>query len=290
MVKSKWELFEKFINKVLKDLASDVLVRRNQYLIGKRTKKHRKIDLLIQRQVGHSWINIAIEYQDLKNPMDVTSIKKTIELFQDVAVNMGIIVAANGFTREARAVGENAKLKLYDLADTDNHNWNISLEVPTLCYVQNLEKFNFSIEYPSNKLVPIEDSYMLYNQQGEQLGFVRDLIAAWWTQTDHGFAAGYHKNIDCIPEEKFILVNKELIQVKIKANVHVEEFIYLKEWLIEEISEFEERTNDKIKTKNFMTEDIDLEDLKNNCGKIKDVSSLAIKPFFRTAIKACNNF
>lgn len=289
MAKNKWEIFEKFVNKILKDLTSDTLVQTDQSLQGERTKQSRKVDILIQRPVGNYCINIAIECKDFKSPVNVASVEETIELFHDVGVNMGVIVAANGFTSAAQTVGERAGLKLYNLTDTDNHNWKASLKIPTLCYVKNLKKFNFSITYPRTNLIQAKNSYMLYDNQGEQLGFIQDLIVAWWTQADHGVATGVHKNIDVIPQEKFLLVNQELIPIKVKANIHVEELAYLKEWSIEEISEFEEQENEEIKKKNFMTETVHFEDLKNNWRKVKGTFSLFIRPVIRANVRTFNN-
>src|SRR5690242_18020929 len=101
MSSEKWKKYEELVAKVQTDLAPNASVRLNQKILGRISKRKRQIDVLVQQSIGNYHVNIVIECKDFKKPLTVKQVEATIGLMQDVGANVGVIVAANGFTKSA---------------------------------------------------------------------------------------------------------------------------------------------------------------------------------------------
>jgi len=287
MANKKWKIFETLVAKVQADLAPDASVRLDQKILGKISKRKRQIDVLVQQNIGNYPVNIVIECKDFKKPLTVKQVEATIGLMQDVGANIGVIVAAHGFTKSALAVGKNAQLKLYKLIDAGNHDWKTDIGLPAVCFVKNLNQFNFVITYLGNDRIPIDHSRMLYNNQGQELGFAEDVLVDWWLTDQNEIPAGVHESVDFITSDIFFLIEDKLFPVKFSASLLVEEIIYFRRWPLTAISGFEDQTNKEIITRGFTLGNLTIDELKNNWIKIKDARELSIKPVITMHITTC---
>jgi hypothetical protein len=283
----KWETFEKLVARVQEDLAPGVSVKLNQKLPGRNSETSRQVDILVQKMVGNYCVSIVIECKDHKRPVNVKQVEATIGLIKDVGANIGVIVASSGFTKAALTTGKNAGLKLYKLIDTDNHSWKVDVKIPSVCIVRNMKSFNFRIEYFSNGPIPVDHSYMLYDQQRQELGLAQDLLVDWWRNEGDQIGLGYHENVNFITSEVFLLIDNELVPVRFKANFQAEEIVYFRKWPLAKMSGFEDQINKNIETRGFTTSDFNLEDLKNNWEKVEDIRNLAIQPVITMHITIC---
>jgi len=281
MSKKKWKIFEELAAKIQTDLAPDAIVRLDQKIIGKITKRKRQIDILVQKKIGNYLVNIVIECKDFKGPLSVKQVEATAGFMQDVSANIGVIVAANGFTKAAVAVGQNAGLRLYKLIDTGNHDWKTNVTLPALGVVKNMKDTSFNIKFPleiKNPTTYCHQPMMVYNSHKKELGLIHDLLVSWWMSEKNVLPIGSHKNIEFIESETFFLIENELVAVKLSVNLVAEEVLFFMQWPVAEISGFEDQISKKTETTRFSLHKPSLEDLKKNWVRIKERSELAIEP------------
>lgn len=134
-------------------------------------------------------------------------------------MNVGIIVSAKGFTKAALAVGLHAGLKLYKLVDTGNHDWKAEVGIPAVCFVRNLARFNFVIGYLESRRIPLDHSFMLYDDNNNEIGLAQDILVDWWLSEDNEISIGYHEKIEFIKGKLFLLIDGSPMPIDIRANL-----------------------------------------------------------------------
>jgi len=231
----KWKAFEDLVAKVQADLAPEASIKVNQRILGRVSRRKRQVDILVQKNIGNYLVNILIECKDKKRPVDVKDIEATIGLIKDVGANIGVIVAAKGFTKAALAVGADAQLKLYKLIDTGNHNWRSDISIPAVCFVKNLRQFSFNIHYLGTGPIPLNHSMILHNNQREEIGSATDILMNWWVKENNEIPIGIHENIEFITTDLFLLIDDKPFPVRFTANLLVEEIIYFRKWPLKDI-------------------------------------------------------
>jgi hypothetical protein len=278
----KWKKFEKLVAKVQRDLSPNALVLWDQYLQGKKTKVKRQIDILVKQNVGQFELLIAIDCKDEATPIDVKAVEETIGLFQDIEANKGAIVSAKGFTKAAKNLARNTGIELYCLIDSGNHDWKTIISIPIIFDYKIIKNYSYSI------LGPIPKNFDCANHQGLELftedfqfvGTIHDVLVNLWKERRLPYTQGTHKGIQIYDNLVNIKFNNDFFKVKILVNIEVDREFYLQMLPLKEILGFEDQLRGGIITKGFTTSEIELNNIKKNSKKIKNVEDLAIKPIF----------
>ena len=278
----KWQKFEKLVAKIQTDFVPNAKITLNKKIIGLVSGEEREIDIFIEDKVGMYEIKIAVDCKDHKRPLDVKEVEACIGLMKEINPHIGVIVSASGFTKAALKVGQNAKLKLYKLIDTDDHEWKSEVALSAVCYVKNLSSFQliFDLSGSTSLCIPYPvEEIMLYNSNFEEIGTACDLLFKWWENNNGNLSKGDYEQVHFLEDEMYIKSENNYCCIKITTNLSVEERIFYRNWPITNISGFEDQLEKgKVISKGFTLQNFNIEKLINNWDEIVDVGKLAIKP------------
>lgn len=287
MTKAKWKKFEELVAKVQSDLAPNNAVLVDQKILGKITKRKRQIDILVRERIGHYEVLIAIECKDFKRPLNVKSIEAAKGLFEDVGAHIKVIVSASGFTKAAMRVGEHADIRLYKLIDTGEHDWKTEIALPSICHVKNLGPFQFVINYLGTGPIPASHSFLLHDNNHNELGEASDLLLNWWEENHENVPAGERQPVNFINTNVLVSSNGMFFPVNISALITVETFIFYRNWPIAAMSGFEDQIEKGIETRGFTLSNFNIDELKNNWIKISSETQAPNKPIITLGIVTC---
>lgn len=102
-----WRRYETDIRDAINAM-DDSRVRHNVIMKGALSKVDRQIDVLIERDVAGSPIQIAVECKHYRNPLGIGKIDEFVGKLADLQVDRGILYALNGLTSGAKARAERA--------------------------------------------------------------------------------------------------------------------------------------------------------------------------------------
>ncbi|HEX8853934.1 MAG TPA: restriction endonuclease, partial [Pyrinomonadaceae bacterium] len=87
MTDNKWKKFEDLAAHIQRRLSPEAVVRQNEYILGKRSKRKRQIDITVRKEVRPYELLIVIDCKDYKRPVDVKDVESFIGLTKDVGAN-----------------------------------------------------------------------------------------------------------------------------------------------------------------------------------------------------------
>jgi Restriction endonuclease len=118
-----WQEFEDVIESLHRKLHPSAVVKRNDFLLGRDSKKMRQLDLSLRYHLGPNQLLIVVEAKRHGRKIGIDEINAFAAKIKDVGANLGIMVAERGFTQGARNVAERENLKIYTLRDTQKAGW-----------------------------------------------------------------------------------------------------------------------------------------------------------------------
>lgn len=269
---NKAKAYEELTAEIHKKLTPDAIVKTNQKIFGAFSLTKRQLDVIIETPSEST----IIECKNYKRPLHVKNVESILSHMDDVKAQKGMIISANGFSVSAlRRLSSHPHIKPFKLIDTGGHDWKSTVSLPSACIVKNLVQFSFVIDYKNPIFpIPINDSFMLYDDNGTKIGESYDLLLKWWVTENHDILTG-HQSIYFASGETNFLVGEKLIPVEITANIEVEKIIYFRNWPLAEISGFQNQINHEIETRGFTTASLSIDELKNNWTKINDIEGLS---------------
>ena len=289
MTTPKWKRFEDIAAKIQQDLSPKASVTQNDRIIGINSGVAREIDIAIRKNVGQYKLLIVIDCKDYKRPIDLKNVEEFIGLVEDVKANKAAMIGAMGFTEAAKSRADKAGIDLHRIINTDPHEWQMYVTIPTLVDYRELSGFSlgfsssspgFSIEYQDFRFMPI------YGENQELIGTVNNVLSELWNNGKISTDQGRHKSIPLSNVPTYIRSEGIFHKVDIKADVVVVQRLYFGQLPIEEIK----GVSDEIKggiifTNSFTTAGINIQDVSEKWHKINSVNELAIKPTLVVGLK-----
>src|SRR6266496_913807 len=110
-----------FIEKELAPLG--VKVTESAELSEAADSSEREIDILIETEINHHPVRIAIECRDHKPPQDVTWIDAIIGKYRDLKIHNIVAVSKSGFTRSALEKAARVGIRALTFEQVFETNW-----------------------------------------------------------------------------------------------------------------------------------------------------------------------
>jgi Restriction endonuclease len=277
----KWKRFEDIAAKIQQELSPATSVIQNDRIMGRNSGVTREIDISIRKTVGQYKLLIVIDCKDYKRPVDVKDVEEFMGLAEDVAANKAAMIGAMGFTEAAKTRAEKAGIDLHRIIDTDPHEWQTYVTMPTLVDCRELSSFNlrftstspgFSMEYQDFRFMPI------YDEKGERIGIVNNILSELWSRGGISTEQGCHKGIPLANVPTYIRSKDIFHKVDIKAEVVVVQSLYFGQLTVEEIKGMSDEIKGGIFTTSFTTAKISIKDVAEKWHKINSVDELAVEP------------
>jgi len=205
---------------------------------GKSQAFLRQIDVIVRKKVGQSDLFTAIECKDTKKPANVKDIEESIGIFQDVGAHKGAIVSAAGFTEAAKRRGAQAGLKLYRLVDAEDHDWKAFIAIPVLCDFRGIKSYQLTFSSGPDPLVipPIDPiDIVLFDENKQRLGTTMELLFNRWNHLEPPVEPGEIRDLKLGEGTTYLLYNDTYCEVIVKANIIVEQKLYLGNLPLEKI-------------------------------------------------------
>lgn len=165
--------FQKLIKLLESQLASEnVKIEESKLLRDKRSGEPREIDILIQTEInGHS-ISIAVECTDRTRKAGTPWIEQLKGKYDALPVDKVIAVSKSGFSKPAKKVAKDCKIKLLTLEEAINEDWLKSVKHPweiklTTVYFKSI---NVNYGLSQNLFEKDRDNISVFNKEGENLG------------------------------------------------------------------------------------------------------------------------
>lgn len=287
MDRSKWKRFEDLAAQIQKSLAPYASVIQNDKILGRNSGVYREIDIAIRKNIGQYELLIVIDCKDYKKPVDVKGVEEFIGLVKDVGANKGALIAAMGFSEAAKNRANSAGIDLHRLIDTDPHEWQMYVTIPTLIDYRQLSKFDLKFSFTGQFAVETQDFRftMIYKENGEPIDLITNLLSKRWEDGTIPTEPGWYEDVILIPEPTFILSEGKLCHVNIKAGVLVEQHLYFGQHPISDMKGISDEIKGGVKTMSFTTAPFCIDEVQKNWQKIDTVDDLAVKPVLSFMLK-----
>lgn len=288
MTDPKWKRFEDIAARIQRDLSPGASVTQNDRIMGRNSGVLREIDIAIRKTVGQYNLLIVIDCKDYKRPVDVKDVEEFMGLAEDVAANKAAMIGAMGFTEAAKTRAMKAGIDLHRIIDTDPHEWQMYVTMPTLVDYREFSRFSlrvsstspgFSVEYQDFRFMPI------YNVKNERIGIVNNLLSELWSKGAISTKQGRHKDIPLADGVSTYIQSEGLFhEVDIKAEVLVVRSLYFGQLAIEEIKGMSDEIKGGVYTKSFTTANISIKDVAEKWQKIESVDELSVEPILEVGL------
>lgn len=283
-----WKEFEDLAASIQRELAPEATVTTNAKLPGRRSQAERQVDILVEQRVGQFDLRIAIDCKDHKDPVDVKDVEAVIGLIDDVAVNKGAIIAANGFTPAAKKRGTDAGLDLYRLIDAANHKWRSYVTIPAVTKDCRLGKCNFKIQFTRYGAVEERDlqHMSVIRADGSLIDYGRNLVLDRWEDKSIPHSPGDYHDLPLVSESTFLRSSRGPLPVRITFNINVFEVIHFGQLPLSEIRGFCDEVKDGMITTGFTTGDFNFETIGRQWQQIASIKQLAVKPMIALTVSS----
>lgn len=124
-----WQRFEALTRRIQQDLAPSARVTHDEQLTGKSGAEH-QCDVVLRAPVGQLEFMCVIECKDHNEPVGSEVMRSFIGKIADLRVHQGIMVAAQGFTKDARKLAREHDIKAYRLIDAASVRWRHEALLP----------------------------------------------------------------------------------------------------------------------------------------------------------------
>ena len=96
-----WKDYESEIFKIFKDSYPKARISFNKRLMGRYSKTHRQIDVLIEGYIAGKKIKIVIDGKLYASNIDVKDVEEFISMVEDVEADQGILITSKGYSEAA---------------------------------------------------------------------------------------------------------------------------------------------------------------------------------------------
>lgn len=186
MAKASEEL-EKLVQRIQQELAPNARVIHNVKIMGRRSRVHRQIDVLVTQQVGQYEIRIVIDCKDYKHPVDIKGVEEFYGLLEDVGGQKGVLVCPSGFSEAAKIRARDLQIDLYSPVDTEPHKWQVFPSIPAIVEWRGVAiSFGVRCSYPAPFIMPHDffSSVVAFDEVGNELGNPVQRLLSRWNECD----------------------------------------------------------------------------------------------------------
>jgi len=228
--KIKWKKFEDLAARIQQSLSPEAEVKQNEYILGKRSKRQRQIDIALRKSVGQYELLIIIDCKDNKRPVDVKGVEGFIGLTKDVGANKGAIISAKGFTKSAYRRAIDAGIDLYTLVDAEAEEWQSYFTVPVLLDLRSFTErsFHFSGLEPGANIEIQGKKFLttyLYRENGDVIDSIHNLFNRKWQDGFFPIEPGEYDNLELVEGQAFLKGNNQLQPVNVMVRFTVEKIL-----------------------------------------------------------------
>jgi hypothetical protein len=142
---STWQQLEEVVEKLQRQFHKNARVKRNDFILGRKSNTKRQIDVSIRYELGTSSLLIIVECKRRKAKVDAPQMEAFIAKMSDVGAHQGIVVSERGFTRGAKNLATGRGVEIYTLRDTQKANWHANLRIRFFVEAYTLHVFSFAI-------------------------------------------------------------------------------------------------------------------------------------------------
>ncbi|HSY52242.1 MAG TPA: restriction endonuclease [Thermoanaerobaculia bacterium] len=131
MSEPEWRKFEALTSRIQAELAPDAAVTLDEKLVGRSGVAH-QCDVVVRSKVGQLPFVCVIECKDYSEPVGLDPVRSFAARLQDLQVNQGVVVAARGFTTDAKQFARSQRILTYTLVDAETVKWSDQALLPVL--------------------------------------------------------------------------------------------------------------------------------------------------------------
>jgi hypothetical protein len=187
----QWKRFERLTQKIQQQLAPDARVCRNETVVGKSGALN-QLDVTLRSPVGQYEFFCVFECKDWNSRVDIDTVRAFQTKVDDVQAMQGVMVSAQGFTREAHKLAEAQNIRLYRLVDAESENWNeaalipitlgqIYLKMSSLQIIDTRTNQSIYLKDASGKLAPEEKVYLFEKRRNRYIR-IRVFLEERWDE------------------------------------------------------------------------------------------------------------
>ena len=177
-----WQIFEKLACNVQRDLSPNADVTHNENIRGKSGILN-QCDVVIRSKIGTIDFLGVIECKDHESKIGVEVIRGFKAKLDDIGAMKGIIVSAEGFTKNAYQYSKEHGIDAYLLVDANSIKWNKHALVPlVLCdvYLSSCACSNHHIH--NSNIVELDGGarYWHWDRKNREFVELKSLVESVW--------------------------------------------------------------------------------------------------------------
>jgi hypothetical protein len=283
MTEPEWKQLEILIAKIQQELAPSATVSHNVKLLGRHSKTHRQIDVLVQQRIGQYEMRIIIDCKDHASPIDVNGVGEFLAVINDVGAQKGAMVCPRGFTEAAKNFAKTSQIDLYSPIDTDPHKWQVKPTVPMLCDFRGMKiAFGISVSAPVPFTMPYDfySHMIVYDEKGNQLGTPEEVALKRWEAGELPIEPGEHNDIPNFPEAVTYADNGYgmRIPVTLTISLGVYQELYYGQLPLIKIRGLKDEHTGKVITNAFTTGGLNPEEVQKNWLRLEPGQAPPLPP------------
>ncbi|MBL0717170.1 MAG: restriction endonuclease [Desulfosarcina sp.] len=280
----KWLIFEKLSTEIQRDLASDAVVKHNDKIRGKITKRLRQVDISIRKKIGQFEMLIVIDCKDYKRKVDVKAVGGVMELAEDVGANKTAIIAANGFTKSAIARAQAAGVELLTLVDTREHDWRKFAAIPVVFEFIMLRSYSFEFEmigrdvllYPKD-----ERELLIYDKNGILKCSLGEFVNNLWMNFNNIDSYVLGSPIPLSTEQLYFKTDAGISHVQISVCLDFERNFYAGKLPLKEVSGFKNEISGILNHTGIRTAGFNIYEIMAKWKKYPSLIDVPFKPVLK---------
>jgi hypothetical protein len=187
-----WYALEKIVAEIHRQLSPGAVVQHDVVLKG-RSGADCQFDVLIEQSVGPHLTRIGIECKRELRPVDKGGVRRFVGDLRDADVWPGIMISASGFTKGARAVARDERIRLMSYREASDADWKLLLSGLGGEEASRLKITRIDLQGPRHFLVRRDDSIivevppntLLFKPNGERIGSIDSVREQLWKDAQH---------------------------------------------------------------------------------------------------------
>lgn len=281
----KWKRFERLVEQIQRTLTPDADVRFDDKIMGNLSQTLRQFDVTVRQ----GDLLTVFDCKDYKKPVDVKDAEQFIGMVADVRANRAVIVSAKGFSKPAVNRGKAAGFDLFTVMDAEKHDWHTAIFLPVLeeCWVVESKRWR-TFSFALDRLIPdLENNYraiddvLLYDVGMKPLGTARELLNRRIAEDAALRVPGIHDQVEIHAGPTFAkATDGEVINIGLQGDIRVREDLFLHTVPLTHLKGFRDVVTEGIRTRLFVTEWIDANNVAETTVKIPHRNMLAVRPIF----------
>lgn len=280
----KWLKFEELAVEIQRHLSSDAVVKHNDKMRGKITKKLRQVDISIRKEIGQFEMLIVIDCKDYKKKVDIKALGEVMELAEDVGANKTAIIAANGFTKSAVVRAQAAGVDLLTLVDTRDHDWRKFAAVPAVFEFIVLRSYSFEFQMIGMKgVMPYpkdERELLIYDKNGILKCSLGEFVNNFWIQFENIESYVLGSPLPLSSEQLYFKTDTGIFPVQIYICLDFERNIHAGKLLLDEVSGFKNEISGILNHKGIRTK-FNIDEIITKWKKYPSIDDVPFKPVLK---------